>query len=147
LGASAAIEAFPAFVANRRDPLLVFSDAAVHADCLRRHPRGEEALQRRDELLARCGPGRRVCGVCGEEITRPEEYFGTGYLGPPSTPLGAFNCVQLHRACFARWARAEDLIARLDEAEQSGSWEGPRLMCDPLPRFVRVVGGLTPQPD
>jgi hypothetical protein len=140
LGSSGRAEAFPAFVANRQDPLFIFSDAAVHSSCLAEHPRGQEALRRRDELLAMCGPGARVCAVCGQELLRPDDYFGTGYLADESHPLGAFNYVQLHRVCFSQWAGAAALITRLEEAIQAGVWDGPTLRVDPLPRFALPTG-------
>lgn len=140
LGSSGPVVAFPAFVCNRRDPLFPFSDAAVHAVCLGEHPLGQEALRRRDEVLARCGPGARVCAVCGQTILQPDDYFGAGYLADESHPLGAFNYLHLHRACFGQWAGAEALIARLEEAAQAGVWEGPSLRVDPLPRLAPPTG-------
>lgn len=140
LGSLGPVVAFPAFVCNRRDPLFPLSDATVHAVCLDEHPLGREALRRRDEVLARCGPGARVCAVCGQAILQPDDYFGTGYLADEGHPLGAFNYVQLHRVCFGQWAGAEALIARLEEAIQAGVWDGPTLRVDPLPRFAPLTG-------
>ena len=135
------IEAFPAFIVNKRDPLVIFHDAAVHRSCLTKHPLGQEALRRREELRVRCGPGAHQCVVCDQVIQLPDEHFGTSYLGDESIPLGAFNYLQFHRLHFRQWARADELLARFDEAVRSGAWDGPTLVCDPLPRFV-----LSPTP-
>lgn len=127
---------FPAFVTNSKDPLAAFHDAVVHESCLDRHPLGREALRRRDEVIARCAPAARRCVVCGQVITNPDDYFGTGYLGPESSPVGAFNYLHLHRSHFLQWAGADEFRSRLAAYVESDEWNGPSVIFDPLPRFV-----------
>lgn len=45
-----------------------------------------------DGFLARNGPGKRKCVVCGCEIGDPDDYLFIGYLGDQRTdPIGQFN--------------------------------------------------------
>lgn len=127
---------FPPFVQNRRDPLLVFSDAVVHQACLDAHPHGDDALRRVRQILAHTGPGKRRCEVCGEQITDPDDYFGTSYLAPDSAPVSEFNYIQLHRTHFPQWERADDFRRAVDAYLSSDAWDGPTVVFDPLPRFL-----------
>lgn len=59
---------FPPFVANRRSPLLVFHDAALHRTCVESHPLGQRVLQLAEQVPQRAPPGSHRCVARGEEI-------------------------------------------------------------------------------
>lgn len=128
---------FPPFVSNRADPLFVFSDAVVHSACFVQHPLSSVATHWYAEARARTGPSQRICVVCGELITDPNDYFGTGLLTRVATsPLYAFNFIHLHRSHGPRWSGLEQLRVHLAEAESSGDWRGPTLaVADGAPQW------------
>lgn len=128
---------FAPFVANRRDRLYRFSDAAFHRRCFDQDPLAQEALQRSEEVRKRGGPGHRRCVVCGEEILSPEEHFGTGFLtGDEANPVFEFNHLHLHRSHFDRWDRSAEFRRRIEAFQASEAWEGPMVRFDPMPSWV-----------
>lgn len=121
--------ALPAFVANRADPLFVFSDAIMHSTCFAKHPMSSEAQRWNSEARSHTKPSERVCAVCGNLIANPDDYFGTGLLTrDPANPLFVFNFTHLHRSHANRWSGLEHLRAGMGAAESSGEWRGPRLL-------------------
>src|ERR1051326_1038144 len=78
----------PPFVPDEVDPLRVFNDAVVHADCYRGHPlhgRAEERLREADASRREWPPR---CGLCGRLIATPDEHFMIGHLTDcPDDPL------------------------------------------------------------
>lgn len=122
------IRAFSAFVADATDELSFFSDAAFHEACFMRHPLSRKADHRWTELVRRTGPGNRFCGVCGREITDPDDYFATGYLtGDENSPLYPYNYTQFHRSHLRQWPQLRVLLHHLDQLQQSRSGWGPGL--------------------
>jgi len=119
---------FAAFVANRADPLLVFSDAAMHKACFDQHPLSMEARRWHDETLQHIGPSKRICAACGTMIMDPDDYFGTGLLSHnASSPLFEYNFVHLHRSHAERWSGLSRLEEQMAAAQDSGVWQGPTL--------------------
>lgn len=128
---------FAPFVANRRDPLFRFSDAAFHRRCFEGEPLAEAALRRSEEVARRGAPRHRPCVVCGEEISVPDDHFGVGFLTEDTTsPVFEFNYLHLHRSHFARWERAAEFRRRIEIFQASDDWEGPTVTFDPLPSWV-----------
>jgi len=120
---------FSPFVADCSDPLSVFSDAIAHTSCFVQHPLSTEATKWHDEATRQRESAARVCVVCTKPIADPDDYFGTGLLSrDPATPLFDFNHVHLHRSHAARWIRFEELRRLMDNAQASGSWQGPALV-------------------
>jgi hypothetical protein len=131
------IESFTAFVANELDPLYRFNDVAYHLRCLEQQPLGGAALDRMHAVIARVGPGHRACVVCHEQIVDPDDYFGTGFLtGDSGVAANEFNFVQFHVSHFLGWNRAIEFREAMEALFASGSWVGPKIVFDPLPRWV-----------
>lgn len=126
---------FPPFVSNQADPLFVFHDAAVHADCFRKHPLAEAAQARYEELRERTNPKNRPCFICGAQITNPDDYLAFGHLvDDPKHPLHAFNYAQFHRSCLGNWSGLADVLRDLEALDRSGTWKG-----DALKRLIKEI--------
>jgi hypothetical protein len=119
------VVAFSPFLWDVDDPLYVFNDAAFHRDHFDAHPLAPQALARHREMLERTAPAQRICPVCNQRITEPDDYIGTGHLSPdPSDPLYAFNYVHLHRSHLKAWRDLDRLIDLLEARASSGSGNG-----------------------
>jgi hypothetical protein len=134
---------FSPFVVNRSDPLFVFSDAAVHVACFARHPLSEEASRWQEEAMRHGKPITRTCAACSEPILEPDDYFCTGLLARDAAdPLREFNFVHLHRSHARSWDRFDEFRRRMETAQASGAWHGPRLVFSVTPaESVRWVVG------
>lgn len=131
--------AFPPIFYNRRDSHWVLNDAGVHRSCLVEHGLADGALKKLQEDHEHRGRPK-ICVVCGQPITDPDDYFSTGPLGDwPGDPLQEFSWIQAHLSHLPEWKRTPDLIRALDEASRSGDWEG-----DVLPRMLaRIRSAVT----
>ena len=119
---------FTPFVADRADPLFTFSDAVMHMACFRRHPLSALATRWHDEASLNRLPSARRCAACGEFIVDHDDYFCTGLLASsPSHPLYELNFVHLHRRHAETWQRFAEFKKKLEDAQASGTWKGPRL--------------------
>ncbi|MGE5417560.1 MAG: hypothetical protein ACM3UZ_12560 [Acidobacteriota bacterium] len=121
------IVAFSDFVANKIDPLYMFSDAAFHRECFEKHPLAEQALLR-DQKGNRWTPKGYFCDICGELISTPNEYFNAGYFTDDmSDPLYPFNSLHAHRQCIKEWPETPRLLKLVVQLQRSGNWEGEAL--------------------
>jgi hypothetical protein len=138
-----AIVSFPPFVTNRNDPLGAFSDSVVHRACLDAHPLRPLALCARGQLEGPDGVGGLRCVACGETLRSvPGKWFGTWLLSSEShSPLFEFNYVWLHSAHFPEWDRASYFQSAVEEAMRSESWEGSKIVFDPLPSWTWDASG------
>jgi hypothetical protein len=119
---------FPNFVANKFDPLWMFSDGAFHANCFYDHPLAEKALARYAKSQEHTGPGKRFCAICDKEIKDPDNYFAVGHLTEePSDPLYRYNYLQAHASCLATWPERLRLLAEVERLLHSGRWGGDSL--------------------
>jgi hypothetical protein len=133
---------FSPFVSNQADPLFVFNDATVLAGCFRKHPLGETAQARYEELRERTNPTNRSCFVCGSQITNPDDYLAFGHLvDDPKHPLHSFNYAQFHRSCLGHWSALADVLRYLEALDQSGTWKG-----DALKRLIKELRVAQPKP-
>lgn len=120
---------FSPFVANRSDPLFVFSDAIMHAACFARHALSEQATKWHDEALRHRKPTDRLCAACSKPILEPDDYFGTGLLTrDAASPLYEFNFVHLHQGHAGSWKRSDEFRKQMESAGASGVWQGPKLV-------------------
>src|SRR5262245_42022327 len=71
---------FPAFIANKLDPLILFNDAAFHQPCFAKHPHAAAAISLLADFEARSGSAGRRCTVCKQPITDPDAFFTLGHL-------------------------------------------------------------------
>lgn len=123
-----ALSGFPPFVSNELDPLSVFNDAAFHTECLNNHPFAGKARKRCEELLQRHAPANRICVVCNNLITLPDDYFLTGHLtDDAATPLYHYNYTQAHISCLPNWTELQQAHKLLSDLAMSGSWRGDGL--------------------
>ena len=126
---------FSPFVSNQADPLYVFNDAVVHVACFREHPLAEAARARYEEVRERTNPKNRLCFVCGEQITNPDDYLAFGHLvDDPKHPLHSLNYAQFHRSCLGSWSALSDTIRNLETLDHSGTWKG-----DALKRLIKEL--------
>jgi hypothetical protein len=126
---------FSPFVANKRDPLFRFSDAPVHAACLRGDPRGNRAVELHEAAMRSADIGKRLCDVCGQPISDPDDYLGLGLLtSDPGNPLFRFNFRHLHRSHIGQWERYEEFRRLVEAMQASEAWDGPRLVFADRPK-------------
>lgn len=122
------VSSFPHFIRNELDPLSVFDDGAFHLDCFHNHPLAGEAEQRYEEILERNGPGKRVCVVCNQQITNPDDYFTLGHLtAERASPLYGYNYTQAHNSCLSDWGELRKVVELIKELQLSGKWRGDGL--------------------
>ena len=119
---------FPHFVLNGADPIFPLSDASCHSKCVSESPVGIAAVEARQAYFAKSGPGKRLCAVCGIEVTDPDDYFQLLYLAAPgSHPIAAFNFTNLHRSHIGEWRQRERFLELAAQLRGSGAWAGPAL--------------------
>jgi len=125
---------FRPFVADRCDPLYIFSDATVHAACFAQHPLSDEATRWHDVAMRYRTPADRTCVACSQLILDPDDFFGTGLLSrDPNNPLYCFNFVHLHLSHAARWEQFDEFRRRVESAQASDAWQRPRLVFGTTP--------------
>jgi len=130
------IVAFPPFVPNKRDPLYFFSDGVFHRRCFDNHPLSKQAAAFGSLAEERGLPQNRICIVCGETISNPDDYFSTGYItSDRKSPAFAFNYFQFHRRHFEEWGQASEFRRAIDSLTNSMGWDGPRVAFTPLPAW------------
>jgi hypothetical protein len=109
IGSASEIVMFPPFVANRLEPLFVFSDAVVHADCLAGHPLAAQAMKLREEAGRSSQPRNRVCATLGKgrglcSVMQPR----TLCVGRLLNPVFALSSALDSRAkATSRWLRPQ----------------------------------------
>lgn len=97
---------FPPLIGNINDPLYLFSDAAVHATCLEKHPLGSQASHYVDKALKASAPENRNCHITGEPITNVNDCISFGLLtSNANEPLHRFNFLMIDRNSLFRWGR------------------------------------------
>lgn len=123
------VVAFPAFTANKKDPLYLFNDAIFHQECFETHPLAERALLRSQETQERLSPGNRYCIVCEELITDPDDYLTPGHLTDDElSPLFKYNFVQVHRSHLEAWSDWPEFRKLVLEFQASDAWDGPAIL-------------------
>jgi hypothetical protein len=133
---------FSPFVADRADPLFLFSDSVLHAPCLERHPLSAEASKWHDEAVRHRKVTDQACVACGRPVLDPDEFFAAGLLTrAPDNPLFEFNFVCLHRSHAESWPRFDEFRRRMEAAQaEGGQWRGPMLVFGAAPsRTLRWV--------
>jgi hypothetical protein len=117
--------AFPPFVPNKLDPLILFNDAACHQTCFINHPLADAAQLRTREILSQ---NNYICAVCGLEITNPDDFFMLPHWTDSSdSKLFEFNYLKFHLSHLAQWSELNLLYELLLDLEKSGTWEGNSL--------------------
>jgi hypothetical protein len=135
------VVSFPPLFYNQRDPAWVLNDAGVHRACLVEHGLAHRALQKLQDFADHRGRPK-VCVVCGQSITDPDDYFSTGPLSDgPDDPLQAVSWIEAHLSDLPRWEGTPELVRVLEESSRSSEWEG-----DVLERLVARVRSVWPPP-
>jgi hypothetical protein len=119
---------FPAFIANKKDPLQIFSDGAFHRQCVDRHPLAGALTRRYEAWLASNRPAARICRASGTLITDPDDYIGLGFLvESPVHELYPFNWAHFSRRALQEWPQRDYLLAAIERLATSSEWEGESL--------------------
>ena len=130
---------FPAFIANKKDPLHLFSDGVFHKRCIEAHPLGDALVCRYEAWRAANRPPARICKVSGVLITDPDDYIGLGFLvSSPTHELYPFNWAHFSRRAFNEWPQRGALIAAIERLPECGVWDedGVRQILGELARPV-----------
>ena len=135
------VVSFPPLFYNQRDPAWVLNDAGVHRSCLVDNGLADRALGKLREFDEHRGRPK-ICEVCGEPITDPDDYFSTGPLGDgPDDHLQAVSWIEAHLSHLRRWERTPELVKVLEETSRSAGWEG-----DVLERLVARIRSVVDEP-
>lgn len=118
---------FPPLFLNQHHDVFAITDAVVHRACLKGRPYARLALAKLAAYERRRGRPK-VCAICGEVISDPDEYFGTGPLADdPAEPISRLDWFEAHVPCLATWEGTSGLIRDLLEASRFEDWEGDAL--------------------
>jgi hypothetical protein len=112
---------FPQFTSNQADPLFKLSDAVVHAACLEQHPEVERLKMRLADFDRARSKRVKLCTVCGQQITNPDEYFTLGFLGDNESARG-WNYSDFHHTCLPRWVELLAALQWTERAIEQGQW-------------------------
>lgn len=97
------VVSFPPLFYNQRDPAWVLNDAGAHRACMVEHGLADRALRKLQDVENHRGRPK-VCVVCGQSITGPDDYFSTGPLGDGlDDPLYAVSWIEAHLSHLSRW--------------------------------------------
>lgn len=111
----------PPFTTNDADPLFLLSDGVFHRACLEAHSEVKR-LQKRLKDFDRARSERvKICAVCGNEISNPDEYFTLGFLGEDERAK-RWNYTNFHRDCLGLWADLPLVIRWTEWAVEVGGW-------------------------
>ncbi len=133
------VVSFPPLFYNQRDPAWVLNDAGAHRACMVEHGLADRALRKLQDVENHRGRPK-VCVVCGQSITGPDDYFSTGPLGDGlDDPLYAVSWIEAHLSHLSRWEGTPELVRVLEETWRSPEWEG-----DVLERLVGRVRSVWP---
>lgn len=120
------IVTFPNEIQNKLDPLYSFNDQVYHLTCLM------NSLQLKDidlflkqySLFKRT----RICVVCKQLITNPDEYLNLGFLTTDSkNPLFNYNFLEFHREHFNQWSEKREMLSHLRQQKDNKLWSGNSL--------------------
>lgn len=105
---------FPHFVSDRGSDLWFFSDGVFHRHCFKKHKLATEVEEFAAQAIKNNKPANRICAICSEVITEPDDYIGSGLLtNLKSNPLYEFNFMHYHLSHIPSWSRLEEFLARL----------------------------------
>lgn len=111
----------PPFTSNEADPLFALSDAVVHESCLQGHLSADRLNKRLKEYdAARCRP-IKLCAVCGEAISDPDEYFTLGFLADEA-PGAEWNYTMFHVFCLQRWNDLTAVTSWIESEVRANRW-------------------------
>ena len=117
--------AFPAFIMNQADPLYVFNDAVVHKACFCKHPMYSKTVELLAELNTKITPQKRICGICQEKITNPDDYISFACMSSDRlNPLSLYNFKQYHNSCFVDSKDSQQIKRLISQQEEDKRWIG-----------------------
>lgn len=118
---------FPPIFLNRHHDVFEITDAVVHRACLTGRPYAQLALSKLSAYERQHGRPK-ACAICGQFISDPDDYFGTGPLSDePSELISRLDWFQAHIGCLQDWEGRPALIRDLLDASLSEDWEGDAL--------------------
>ena len=122
------VTVFPHFILNQADALFPLSDAACHSNCVNSDAVGRQMLVATRGYYACTGPGKRICVVCENEVSDPDDYLLIGYLGRSTgDALGRFEYTHLHRSHIHEWKQVDEFLSLAKKAINSDQWQGDAL--------------------
>ncbi|RBL92283.1 hypothetical protein [Chitinophaga flava] len=131
---------FPPLCGNAKEALYIFSDAAVHVDCLQKHPLCEMALSARNQMDEHRPSPASVCLVDGKIITDRHDIVFIGLLtSDPSEDLHRFNFLTLNRNNIAHWEDRDEFLTAVKQFSSDGKWEQE----GPFNYLVYIINELT----
>jgi len=71
-------------------------------------------------LIAR---GETCCALCNAVIGKGDEIVATThFIADPSDPLWEYSDAAMHRACFLKWERRLDFVAKYNATMGVNTW-------------------------
>jgi len=114
---------YTSFTSNAKDPLFMFSDAAVHTACNRHHKLGEKAMHYSEKAMFLTARVNRKCVVDQRLITDPDDHVFTCLLtSDESEELYDFNFITINRKNILRYSDRENFILAALKFNKEGKW-------------------------
>lgn len=114
---------FPPLISNEKDKLFLFSDAAVHVDCLDQHALGQLALFYRNLYHESLEPVK--CIADGLTIADPPNVITFGLLLSDATEeISKFNFLKLNKLNVTKWDKREEFLQIARKFTEADKWEG-----------------------
>jgi hypothetical protein len=118
------VELFMNFVPNMLDRISVFSDSAVHIDCLNMHPLKNDALFFKNMAYQNRPSLNSICIVDGKPISNKGDTIFFGLLtSDKNEELFKFNFLTLNKRNVPNWNQREEFICLAINFKNMGKWK------------------------
>ena len=127
---------FPPITSNKKDPLWIISDSAIHKVCYDNFLYKNE-MEKVLNLYANSmkTKKRNKCDICNEQIIDPDEFFTLGYLTfNENDELYKFNFFKLHKKCISQIKDVHKLLNLLENFKLNSDCYG-----EGLNYFIRTI--------
>lgn len=115
----------PPLISNELDPLFVFSDSAVHEDCLDNNPLKNNLLWCLEKYHKTASIKGAICEVDGKAISDPRHVIFFGLLTSiKEEPLFKFNFRVVSKLNLKEWSWRDSFLRVAKEFLDSGKWQG-----------------------
>ena len=113
---------FPSFIANSLDPLIVFNDSVMHSECFSNHPDNKKVTNLLKQRECKFSPKNRICDLCHNEITDPDDYEAHPCLSSRDDDLSGYNFKMYHKKCLTNSITERNIKEMVNILELEGMW-------------------------
>lgn len=115
----------PPLTGNTKDPLFIFSDAGVHADCINRHKSMDKLLKHIALYNEHIPPSKLHCVVDENIVDNPKDLLFFGLLTSEETEdLYHFNYLSFNLKNISKWKELNRFLSVSEKFLSEKKWEG-----------------------